>query len=105
MSMNCLNHHILYHKYIIALEKNMFKWMKWKIMREWGAIVLSTINRDLIDIVMLEQTLEGSEMKKHFRYLKSEPSRGREQRVKGPEPHIISMFKENQGGHFGWNKA
>ena len=54
---------------------------------------------------MLEQTLEGSEMKKHFRYLRSEPSREREQRVKGREPHIISMFKEKQGGHFGWNKA
>ena len=63
------------------------------------------INRDLIGIVMLEQKLEGSEIKKHFRYFRSEPSRGREHRVQGPEPHIISMFKEKQGCQYGWNRA
>lgn len=63
------------------------------------------INRDLIDIVMLEHKLEGNEMKKHFRYFRSKPSRGWEQRVQSPEPHMISMFKEKQGCQYGWNRA
>lgn len=35
------------------------------------------VNRDLIDKVMFEQKFEGSERKRHFRYLKGEHT-GRE---------------------------
>lgn len=53
------------------------------------------INRDLIDIVMLEHKLEGNENEEAFQIFQSKPSRGGNRGYKA-QSHMISMFMKSK---------
>lgn len=63
------------------------------------------VNRDLTDEVMVEQKLEGRERQRHSDISGVKIPEGENSEYKAWRQHMISVFKEEQGGQYGWSGA